>query len=70
MFSDRSFDERVSGDAATPNQEFTLKKSPLTYLQSGGGYASTLQVWVDGVEWTEAQSFYGQPKDATRYLVS
>jgi hypothetical protein len=57
-----------SGDATAPSQEFTLKKSPLTYLQSGAGYASTLQVWVDGVEWHEAQSFYGQPKDARIFV--
>src|SRR5262249_29379205 len=53
-----------SGDATSPNQEFTLKKSPLTYLQRGAGYASTLQVWVEGVEWQEAHSLFDQPKDA------
>lgn len=57
-----------SGDAAVPNQEFTLGKSPLTYLQSGAGYASTLRVRVDGVEWTEAPSFYGRAKDARIFV--
>lgn len=57
-----------SGDAASANQEFTLRKSPVTYLQSGAGYASTLRLWVDGVEWTEAAYFYGQPKDAHIYV--
>ena len=57
-----------SGDAASADQEFTLRKSPLTYLQSGAGYASTLQVWVDGVEWTEAPSFYGQAKNARIFV--
>lgn len=57
-----------SGETATPNQEFTLRKSPLTYLQSGPGYASTLRVWVDGVEWQEAQSFYDQPRDARIFV--
>lgn len=55
-----------SGDATiTAGQEFVLQKSPLTYLQSsdstsGAGYKSTLQVWVDGVQWQEVPSFYGQ----------
>jgi hypothetical protein len=58
-----------SGDATAAGQEFALQKSPLTYLQSGDstsgtGYKSTLKVWVDGVQWQEAQSFYGQPADA------
>lgn len=53
-----------SGDAARPDQEFTLQKSPLTYLQSGSSYASTLRVRVDGIEWTEVASFYEQPADA------
>src|SRR5262249_61211750 len=56
------------GDATSPNQEFPLKKSPLTYLQRGAGYASTLQVWVEGVEWQEAQSFFDQPKDARIFV--
>jgi hypothetical protein len=55
-----------SGDATiTTGQEFVLKKSPLTYFQnpssvSGPNYASTLQIWVDGVEWQEVPSFYDQ----------
>lgn len=57
-----------SGDASIPDQEFTLRKSPLTYLQSGAAYASTLRVWVDGVQWTEAPSFYGQAKDARIFV--
>jgi hypothetical protein len=59
-----------SGDATiTIGQEFVLQKSPLTYLQSatstsGFGYTSTLLVWVDGVQWKEVPSFYGQPANA------
>lgn len=58
-----------SGDATVAGQEFVLKNSPLTYLMSGSstsgsGYTSTLQVWVDGVQWQEMPSFYGQPQDA------
>jgi hypothetical protein len=59
-----------SGNATiATGQEFVLQKSPLTYLQSsdstsGSGYKSTLRVWVDGIEWQEAPSFYGQAADA------
>lgn len=53
-----------SGDAALAGQEFTLKKFPLTYLAATGpdtpsGYRSTLRLYVDGIEWKEAASFYG-----------
>lgn len=57
-----------SGDATLDGQEFTLKKSPLTYLQSGDGYVSTLRVFVNGVEWTEEDSFYGQAADARVFV--
>ena len=57
-----------SGDAAQPGQEFALQKSPLTYLQSGSGYASTLVVWVDGVAWTEVPSFFEQPAAARVFV--
>jgi len=59
-----------SGDATiATGQEFVLQKSPLTYLQSanstsGSDYESTLQVWVDGIEWQEVPSFYNRgPND-------
>jgi len=59
-----------SGDATQTGQEFVLKKSPLTYLAdpasaSGKPYRSTLRVWVDGIEWHEVASFYGQPPSTT-----
>jgi hypothetical protein len=62
-----------SGDASLTGQEFGLKKSPLTYLltgytSAGGNYKSTLRVWVNGIEWTEAQSFYAQPSTATIFV--
>lgn len=58
-----------SGDAAQANQSFVLKNKPLTYLPdpgsaSGNNFASTLRIWVDGIEWHEQPSFYGQPPDA------
>ncbi len=62
-----------SGNAALPNQSFALKKSPLTFLPdpgsaSGEGYASTLRIWVNGVEWKEVPSFYHQPPNATVFV--
>ncbi len=44
-----------SGNAATDPLKFTLKQAPLTYLTapSGSGAQSTLQVWVNNLQWTE-----------------
>ena len=44
-----------SGDAATDPLQFTLKQAPLTYVTaaSGSGSQSTLQVWVNNLQWTE-----------------
>jgi hypothetical protein len=58
-----------SGDASIPGQEFTLQKSPLTYLLSttgtvAGSYQSTLRVWVNGIEWQEVPSFYDRDRNA------
>jgi hypothetical protein len=62
-----------SGDASIAGQEFVLKQSPLTYLlskdsTSGENYKSTLRIWVDGIEWKEVPSFYGQPADARVFV--
>ena len=59
-----------SGNAALANQSFTLAKSPLTYLASAAGAASTLTIYVDGVEWKEVPSFYQQAPDARVFVVS
>lgn len=57
-----------SGDATRTQQEFRLKKAPVTYLagesRSGDGYRSTVRVWVDGVEYHEVPTLYGQPQGA------
>jgi hypothetical protein len=52
-----------SGNGSTPDQSFTLKQSPLTYVQAPTptGRQSTLQVQVNGVSWTEVPSLYDQP---------
>lgn len=62
-----------SGDASIAGQEFVLQKSPLTYLPdtdspSAQGYRSTLRIWVDELEWTEAPSFYEQPASARIFV--
>jgi hypothetical protein len=55
-----------SGDASQPAQSFTLKKSPLTFVAAttATSVASTLQVSVNNVQWSEVPSFYGlNPSD-------
>lgn len=51
-----------SGDASQPFQRFTLRQSPLTYVQAPTpeGKASTLQVFVNNIQWQEVGSFYGR----------
>ena len=63
-----------SGDASLANQSFVLKKKPLTYITSPTagnetGVANTLKVYVNGVRWLEASSFYGVSPGAQVYLV-
>jgi hypothetical protein len=57
-----------SGDATNPAQDFKLSQSPVTYLQTGAAYASTIALTVNGQPWTEAPSFYGQPANATVFV--
>jgi hypothetical protein len=59
-----------SGNAALAGQSFTLAKSPLTYLASGNGTASTLTVSVDGIPWQEVPSFYGRAASAQVFVVT
>jgi predicted phage baseplate assembly protein len=55
-----------SGSASTPNQEFPLKQSPLTYVQAPTptGRLSTLQVLANGAAWSEVPSLYQQGPSA------
>jgi predicted phage baseplate assembly protein len=57
-----------SGDATVPGQSFTLAKSPVTYLQKGASYASTVAIRVNGQPRREVASFYGQPADAPIFV--
>lgn len=63
-----------TGDASQANQSFQLKKSPLTYLSAPSssqqaGASSTLEVYVGGVLWSEAASFYGATAESQIYIV-
>jgi uncharacterized phage protein gp47/JayE len=51
-----------SGNASTPDQSFTLKQSPLTYVSAPTptGRKSTLQVQANGVTWTEVPTLCDQ----------
>jgi predicted phage baseplate assembly protein len=58
-----------SGAAATRNQSFTLKQSPLTYVQAQTptGSLSSLQVTANGAAWTEVPTLYKQAPTAQVY---
>jgi predicted phage baseplate assembly protein len=58
-----------SGAAATPNQAFTLKQSPLTYTQAAtpSGSVSSLEVTVSGAAWQLVPTLYGQAPNAQVY---
>ncbi|MGH7062542.1 MAG: putative baseplate assembly protein [Stellaceae bacterium] len=55
-----------SGDSSVANQRFTLKQAPLTYIAvpQGQGTQSTLQVWVNDLQWHEEPNLLGAgPRD-------
>ena len=63
-----------SGNPVVTAQDFVLKNTPVTYFAdpasvSGDGFSSTVQVSVNNVAWREAQSFYGQPRDARVFVL-
>ena len=60
-----------NGSAATPNQSFTLRQKPLTYVQANtpNGYQSTLTVRANGVAWTEEPSLYEQAATAQVFTI-
>jgi hypothetical protein len=55
-----------SGSASTPNQQFSLKQTPLTFIQSPTptGRLSTLRVTANQVAWKEVPSLYDQQPTA------
>lgn len=60
-----------SGDPTRPNQQFELKKPPLTYTraQTPSGGESTLEVRVQGIRWDEASSLFRHDEDDAVYVV-
>ena len=63
------------GDATKVGQTFVLQQGPLTHFAGGlpGGtlpYHNTLRVSVNGITWTEVESFYGQAPDAQVFTTS
>jgi hypothetical protein len=57
-----------SGDPTNAAQDFQLSQAPVTYLSRGASYASTVNITVNNLPWTEVASFYGQPADAKVYV--
>jgi hypothetical protein len=63
-----------SGNASMANQTFKLKKKPLTYYLSptadnDSGVKNTLVIHVNGVRWSEVNSFYGRKENEQIYIV-
>jgi hypothetical protein len=63
-----------NGDARRANQQFRLKKKPLTYLHQASGGAdstaqSTLTIRADGLEWRNVKSFFGYGPSDKVYTV-
>jgi len=61
-----------NGSAAMPNQSFTLKQSPLTYVSAATptGLASSLVVKANGASWREVPTVYNQPPASQVYDVT
>lgn len=59
-----------NGDATQSYQQFTLQKSPLTYVSSDNpsGAESTLNIRVNDILWQEVLSFYQQEKEARIFV--
>lgn len=60
-----------SGDSSLAFQRFHLLNSPLTYVsaQNSQGARSTLQVYVDGVQWQEVPSLFDKGPNDRVYTV-
>lgn len=59
-----------SGDATQPFQTFTLRQPPLTYVpaETETGGATTLEVRVNEVLWSEVPSFFGHAPGERIYI--
>ena len=73
MLTGETYTETLgSGDSGRGMQTFRLSQQPLTHVQAAtaSGGASTLVVKVDGLQWAEVASLYGQPPDARVYATA
>jgi hypothetical protein len=60
-----------SGDAGQPDQTFQLQQSPLTFVSAAtpSGSASTLELRVNDLLWTEVSTLYGHGGDERIYTI-
>ncbi len=60
-----------SGNGSQVNQQFALKRPPLTYVSAPtpSGARSTLEIRVNGIAWAEAPSLYGLGATDQKYIV-
>jgi hypothetical protein len=58
-----------SGNAGKEHQKFALKQKPLTYTLSAEGAASSLSIYVNGLQWDETPSLYGRGPKERVYVV-
>jgi hypothetical protein len=62
-----------SGDGSQASQEFTLKKSPVTFTPdktADRGARNSLQIMVNGIRWQEAPNFFGRRPDESIYATT
>jgi predicted phage baseplate assembly protein len=62
-----------SGDQSAAFQEFTLEKSPVTFVPKAGapgGAGSTLELRLNGVRWDETRTLFGHDGDDPVYTLS
>jgi hypothetical protein len=61
-----------SGDGSKSLQQFALKQPPLTYVSAPtpSGVESTLKMFVNDVEWHEAESIFGLSSTARRFVTT
>jgi hypothetical protein len=61
-----------SGNGASTNQTFTLKKPPVTYVAAAtpSGSANTLRIWVNNIEWQEVDALAAAAPDARVFVTT
>lgn len=63
-----------SGDASQASQAFKLMKKPLTYtysptVENDQGVENSLEIYIDGILWTEVPTFFGTTGEDQVYIV-